>query len=176
MRRATHFVNSVAHLPAILPAGRSTEGDQVVWVNVLSMQEAHYLLKSLLRAAHVSFLEILTANRIKVELAQRLANLPWLQDTIDVIASRRGSLNLINRILGEQVIQIAEQADLVGLLHHLLIGSPIRCRALDRSSSSALLLGTFFGEGLRNQYLVDLIDLFQRRVVLRLLRLLRCLR
>ena len=176
MWRATHFVKSVSHLPAILPAGRSTEGDQVVGVNVLSMQKAHYLLKSLLSAAHVSFLEILATNRIKVKLAQSLTNLPWLQDTIDVITSLRGSLNLIYRILGEQVIQIAEQADLVGLLHHLLIGSSIRCRALDRRSSPALLLGTFFGEGLRNQYLVDLIDLFQRGVVLCLRRLLRCLR
>ena len=104
MRRATHFIEAVAHLPAVLSAGRSTEGDQVVGVNVLSMQEAHYLLKSLLRAPHISFLEILATNCVKVELAQRLANLPWLQDTIDVITSRRGSLNLIYRILGEQVI------------------------------------------------------------------------
>ena len=112
---ASHLIKSIVHLPAVLAPAGTTERDEVVGVDVLSVQKAQYSLESFLGAPHIAFLEVLPSDRVHVELAQRLTDLARLQDSVNVIFSGSCSLDLIDGVPCEQVVQVAEKTDLVGL-------------------------------------------------------------
>ena len=78
VRRATHLIKSIAHLPTIFSSGRLTKGLKVVRIDILSVHLAQNFLKGLLSAAHVTLFKILPTDTIEVKLAESLANLTGL--------------------------------------------------------------------------------------------------
>ena len=78
IRRATHLIKSIAHLPTIFSTGRLTKGLKVVRIDILPVHLAQNLLKSLLSTPHVALFKILPTDAIKIKLAESLANLTGL--------------------------------------------------------------------------------------------------
>ena len=96
------------------------------------MEKAENSFESLLSAAHVAFVEVITTNTIKVELAERVPHVVRLDDPIfRVILSCRslhgGLLHDVDGVMTEQVLQAAEQTNsglidcFLGLLLLLLL-------------------------------------------------------
>ena len=82
LRCASHIIEPVIDFPPVFSALCLHVAFEVVWIDTFSVEKAENSFESLLSAAHVTLVEVISTNAIKVELAERVSHVARLDNSV----------------------------------------------------------------------------------------------
>ena len=82
LRRTSHVVQPVIELPSAISALRLTVAFKIVRINTFPMEKAKNPLESLLRAAHITLIKVISPNAVEIELAEGVSHMTRLNNPV----------------------------------------------------------------------------------------------